>query len=317
VLSPGAGLGGSELPPPHEIRSLKPVVVTSTLAYYPQIITLIRAGSQRVSYEKEVGEDVRIAIERAETQSLRENSRTLEIPSSVKRAAGFLALSRLMISPNSELLIANAGRYRNSAQAASRLCLYGLDDDLVMGARGKDRQSVAVVFATKYDTEALLLEFDRDAINRRMEQFDKGFEPVDLIKAMGMGDTTGRGYETAAAIHTLSHALLRSVASAIGLDVTSIGEHLAPSQYTTVLYVKKAYEQPMGLLDQLENPGVHNEVFKGAIERLVPCHNDPACQKHPQGGCPTCVQIPEISCNCLNRPLKRTRVRGAVLGVSA
>ncbi len=290
--------------------SLKPVVVTSTAAYYPQIITVVHAGDARVSYERREGEDMRVAIERVEIESLKAHSKRVEIPPAARRAADYLGVSRILVTQKANLLIANAGRYRNSNEPGSVLALHGLDDDMVMGHKTPE----AIVFATKYDTEAVLVEFDRAAISNRLAGIDPRYSDSELVRAVGSEVPTGPGFETAAACHTLSHALMRSLAGGVGLDLTSVGEHLAVSQFATVHFVKKAYETPMALLEQLDSADVMEEVLRTAVDRLARCPNDPACEKHPQGGCPSCVQVPEICCSSMNRPLNRSKVKLLLLG---
>ncbi len=290
---------------------LRPVVVTSTDVYYPKIITLIRPTEGEFRVDPDSDEPYPVALERSEHQSLLEHAVRVPIPASVARAADLLCISTLRMSPNAKLVVANAGWHRNSSRADPRfdkLCLYGLDDDRV-GARRTRASEFPTVFATTYTTEAFLVELDPSIMGVRLASVDPQVTPETILENLGTPVSGRPGNATAATIHAISHAVLRALADEVGLDITSMGEHLLASRYATVLYVKKALIEPLGFLDYASSEDAIERVLDRALQLLSRCPNDPACIETVGASCPACLQIPEISCSYMNRPLDRSVVK--------
>ena len=305
------------------MRSSKPhagmraVVVTSTDVYYPRIVTLVRAEGAQMTPSRVAGEHFLVALDRAEEEALMHNSQEVPRPPLARKAAEMLGLSTIHLSRLADFYLANVGWFRNqskSEETPSRLNLYGMRDSMVTGQPNSPNEIRPYVFATRYVTESLLVRLDHRTVLGRLGLLDNPPSLTGILNGMGKLAGASDADKVASVVHSISHAIMRALAAEVGLDLTSLGEHMLPTRYAAVIYVKKPYKEPIGLLDHAVRPDVLGRVLAGAVQILARCPNDPACAKHPRSSCPACLQLPEITCGFMNRPLGRSQVKALFLG---
>jgi hypothetical protein len=109
-------------------------------------------------------------------------------------------------------------------------------------------------------------------------------------------------------LHTLSHAMMRSIAESSGLDLGSLGEYLFPTDLSFAIY-RNGTTMDLGNLSALwRNDNVH---FLESLlaSKLWSCNSGALCSEKG-GACPDCIFVPETSCIAQNQLLCRSTVAG-------
>ena len=109
-------------------------------------------------------------------------------------------------------------------------------------------------------------------------------------------------------LHTLSHAMMRSIAESSGLDLGSLGEYLFPTDLAFAIY-RNGTTMDLGNLSALwRNDNVH---FLESLlaPKLWTCNSGALCSEKG-GACPDCIFVPETSCIAQNQLLCRSTAAG-------
>jgi len=111
-------------------------------------------------------------------------------------------------------------------------------------------------------------------------------------------------------LHTLAHAMMKTIASNSGLDVGSLGEYIFPTDLAFVVY-RSGTTMDLGNLSALWRN--QNERFLAALleSRTWACNSGSLCAEKG-GACPDCLLVPETSCIAQNHLLCRSVVRGGL-----
>ncbi|MCJ1909967.1 DUF1998 domain-containing protein [Planococcus ruber] len=108
-------------------------------------------------------------------------------------------------------------------------------------------------------------------------------------------------------IHTISHMMLNSGKTVIGLDIDSISEYIFTSSNAFAIYVSKLQGGGMGnLIAAFEND--MEKWLHSAYEQSQLCLYDPVCKDH-KAACHACSYL-KFSCQQFNRGLNRSLLIG-------
>jgi hypothetical protein len=113
----------------------------------------------------------------------------------------------------------------------------------------------------------------------------------------------GAGSDVLTLVHSLSHRLVRRVATLAGIDRDAIAEYLIPEHLSFVLYAATRGDFVMGGMQALFENDLHlalSEVAHGESR----CALDPGCRNHGRA-CVACIHLGESSCRHFNRFLDR------------
>jgi len=111
-------------------------------------------------------------------------------------------------------------------------------------------------------------------------------------------------------IHTISHMMLNSGKSVIGLDIDSVSEYIFTSSNAFAIYVSKLQGGGMGnLIAAFEND--LEKWLYSAYEQSQLCLYDPVCKDH-KAACHACSYL-KFSCQQFNRGLSRVLLIGGFI----
>ena len=104
-------------------------------------------------------------------------------------------------------------------------------------------------------------------------------------------------------IHSVSHRLVRRIASMAGIDRDAIAEYLVPEHLSFVLYAVTRGDFVLGGMQALFESDLHY-ALRDVAHGESRCALDPACRTHG-GACVACLHLGEPSCRHFNRFLSR------------
>ncbi len=117
------------------------------------------------------------------------------------------------------------------------------------------------------------------------------------------------GTDVLTLLHSLSHRLVRRVASLAGIDRDAVAEYLIPEHLGFVLYAATRGDFVLGGMQALFENDLHlalNDVALGESR----CPLDPGCRDHGRA-CVACLHLGEPSCRHFNRFLDRDVLFGS------
>lgn len=176
-------------------------------------------------------------------------------------------------------------------------------------------------YGYKYNTEGLLIEFDRKKIVQWLYQNniikssishlpDEDLKiwflnniDADIINLYGGNDTrsvTGAVYNL---IHSISHSLIRSSSEISGLDQTSIGEYIFVNVPAIFIYSSSSQGNVLGSFMSVFHYHLIDLINK-SLENANNCLFDPFCISNNRA-CLGCLHIPDIACTSFNKNLNR------------
>jgi hypothetical protein len=108
-------------------------------------------------------------------------------------------------------------------------------------------------------------------------------------------------------IHSISHAVMRSVSRYAGLERTSVGEYIFLPLLGCVVFDNSSSFRLGGVATLVRD---HLAAFlENAANESIDCLYDPDCSDH-SGACHGCLHAPEISCRVFNHGLSRSLLIG-------
>lgn len=110
--------------------------------------------------------------------------------------------------------------------------------------------------------------------------------------------------------HSISHRMMKSVASRCGLNVDSLAEYLFPSNAAFLIYANTRSEFILGGLEH-----VFRYDLADAFDELTAetrCVFDPPCRHVGGGACAACLYVFEAACCRFNSVLDRNRLFGSL-----
>ncbi len=185
-------------------------------------------------------------------------------------------------------------------------------------ADGMDREGHIPIYVNITESEGILLVFDQKRIldwlianeflgkeERQVKDekywFLRNVSPFKPSFVGGSSPVPER--ELFVLIHTIAHALTKSITLPSGLASESIGELFFPNVPAVLLYTHEGGGFKTGGLEDL----FQNKAFtwlKIALERLKTCVYDPVCY-NSQAACHHCLFISEVACSHFNADLSR------------
>jgi hypothetical protein len=174
-------------------------------------------------------------------------------------------------------------------------------------------------------TEGLLIRLDPMAVADWLSRRGQiGTPPRDVAEARARilevaqipdpydepGDDAGSDLLTL--VHSMSHRLIRVIASLAGIERDAIAEYLIPEHLSFVLYAAARGDFVLGGMQALFEHDLNlllNSVSKGDPR----CPLDPGCRKHG-AACVACLHVGEPSCRHFNRFLNRDALFDSKLG---
>lgn len=191
--------------------------------------------------------------------------------------------------------------------------------------RYKGRDGAIAVHAQLARTEGLLFRLDPVAVARWLKTRglladapeDPSVARARIIESAEIPDPfdergTDAGSEVLTLVHSLSHRIVRNIASLAGIDRDAIAEYLIPEHLTFVLYAATRGDFVLGGMQALFENDLHlalNEVAHGESR----CALDPGCRDHARA-CVACLHLGEPSCRHFNRFLDRDVLFGQGTG---
>lgn len=186
------------------------------------------------------------------------------------------------------------------------------------------------VYATKLNTEGILVEFDRVKIIKWLiangmiqaseaPDFDSEedvrlwflnrikpslIQPFSSIEESASPET----FYVYRLIHSLSHLLIRSAADIGGLGKDSLSEYLFPGIPAVLIYCQNSQGFNLGSLFNMFEAYFDKWVTK-AYSNAQKCIFDPVCIER-QKACTGCLFVNEVSCQHFNKDLDRSLVVG-------
>jgi hypothetical protein len=190
-------------------------------------------------------------------------------------------------------------------------------------ADGMDREGHVPIYVNITESEGILLVFDRRRIvdwlvaNQFLDKeeqqvkdekswFLRNISPFKPSFVGGSSPVSER--ELFTLIHTIAHALTKSITLPSGLASESIGELFFPNVPAVLLYTHEGGGFKTGGLEDL----FQNKAFtwlKMSVERLRTCVYDPVCY-NSQAACHHCLLISEVACSHFNADLSRRSLFG-------
>ena len=165
-------------------------------------------------------------------------------------------------------------------------------------------------------TEGLLFRLDPMAVSRWLVargHFDEAASTADqarlsVLRSGPMPDPYDDAAPSVASdvltlVHSMSHRLIRRIASLAGIERDAVAEYLVPEHLAFVLYAATRGDFVLGGMQALFQQDLDlavNDVADG--ERRCPL--DPGCRQHGRA-CVACLHIGEPSCRYFNRFLDR------------
>ena len=163
-------------------------------------------------------------------------------------------------------------------------------------------------FINPYDTEGLLIDFDKGEIHRWLEENDliptsmKSKSPEEILLLMPKDSEVFRHVKTL--LHTLCHVLIKKSSLHTGIDEKSCGEMLFPNNGAILIFSTSNI-----------NIGGFGHIFDNYLVDLLEesdfelrqCIYDPVCNSDDgsRGSCFSCLHLPEHVCDNFNQDLDR------------
>jgi hypothetical protein len=188
---------------------------------------------------------------------------------------------------------------------------------------GMDREGHVPIYVNITESEGILLVFDRkrildwltsnefllkeESVKDEKSWFLRYISPFKPSLVTGSSPVSER--EVFILVHTLAHALTKSITLPSGLSSESIGELFFPNVPAVLLYTHEGGGFKTGGLEDL----FQNKAFtwlKIAVERLKTCVYDPVCYSS-QAACHHCLFISEVACSHFNADLSRKVIFGS------
>jgi len=103
--------------------------------------------------------------------------------------------------------------------------------------------------------------------------------------------------------------LMKGVAEHSGLDLSSLGEYLFPSDLAFVVY-RNGTTMDLGNLSSLWRNIGYRFLDYLLEPRTLLCNSGSTCDQFSYGACPDCIMTPETSCIASNQLLSRAVISG-------
>lgn len=182
----------------------------------------------------------------------------------------------------------------------------------------------------RLDSSVLDLWLDNQGVRERIEILQKNLDVA--MASRHMATKTINPYFVL--IHSLSHAIMRSLSDVCGYSTASVRERIYCDKYIDpeqgknhpdmqglLIYTASSdSEGSLGGLVRAGNPGRFEDVFDRAINDARWCSSDPICiESNGQGpdscnlaACHCCLLVPETSCEAGNKLLDRGLLVGSL-----
>lgn len=109
-------------------------------------------------------------------------------------------------------------------------------------------------------------------------------------------------------LHSYAHLVMKQIAEQSGLDLSSLGEYLFPTDLAFVVY-RNGTTMDLGNLSSLWR-NIGPDFLAGLLnDRTTQCSSGSLCDERG-GACPDCIMIPETSCLAGNNLASRAVLRG-------
>lgn len=239
-----------------------------------------------------------------------------------KRRLENIAVNKLYYSSKIPIMTVSYGYTRGNAQDdPSELKVKAFPPDSADEVSG-----IPPVYVNQIETEGLAIEFDREKIVEWLRLNNS------LDSAVGVGENALKGWffrnvnsndislfkgadeadpvtsMVFTLIHTISHSLIKELATEAGLETSSLGERIFPTVPAVLIYSNESTESTIGFLRDVFNNKIRPWVDNAMI-RTYSCIYDPVCQ-HQGGACHYCLHLHEASCECFNKSLNRNFLIG-------
>jgi len=109
-------------------------------------------------------------------------------------------------------------------------------------------------------------------------------------------------------IHSLAHAVMKSLAGISGFELTGLSEYVFPHALAFVIYSNKT-DFSIGGIHTLFETQLDLLIDKLVSGEIRICLYDPLCREK-EGSCHACMYLPEISCWAFNKNLSRHYLYG-------
>lgn len=290
----------------HEIIHLNPADLTE-------------AATEVHEYQAVMGLDGLLSLEAAIQKGIENKDPTVEGIRAAPKKLQELGLSQAWVARDLPVLLASFGFSRGDPRKQKSI--------LNAFPQGQYSKGKTPIYANRVLTEAIVLELDRGRLFRWLGRLGVGpglpgvgsgmeekawllnnfapgaVEPFDDIPETAMA--TRAVYQL---VHTLSHTLLTSASSFVGLDKNSMSELLFPSIPALVIYSNSSSDYQLGgMFTLFENQ--FSMWMDLAVEKARRCLYDPMCIQG-KGACHACLYLAEISCEHSNRDLDRGVLMG-------
>ena len=170
-------------------------------------------------------------------------------------------------------------------------------------------------------TEALLFQLDPvkvvDYLRLRGFEFpsarDAKSARIELLKEMDIPhpsqeDSQPLGEAVANLLHSYAHRMIRSLASAAGIERDGLSEYLLPHHLSVIVYAGSRGDFVLGGLQSVFETSLHT-VLNRFVYGESRCPLDPGCRAGG-GACMACLHLGEPSCRWFNRFLDRDALFG-------
>ena len=191
----------------------------------------------------------------------------------------------------------------------------------------KESQNTIKLYANEINTEAIILEFDREKIGKWLESnkiigkwdakdlLDQKawfLENIDLemiTKFEGVVDSDSeKGRITNSVftlLHTISHALIKQIPMYAGIAADSMGEIIFPNIPAIMIFSNSQAGFNIGELHELYRNRIYPWVDTVIDStRISGCVYDPICFEE-ESACHYCMFLHEVSCGYFNKALRR------------
>jgi hypothetical protein len=116
--------------------------------------------------------------------------------------------------------------------------------------------------------------------------------------------TADAGSDVLTLVHTMSHRLVRRLASLAGIERDAIAEYLVPEHLSFVLYAATRGDFVLGGLQAVFEHDL-DIALRDLVDGDMRCPLDPGCRRHGSA-CVACLHLGEPSCRHYNRFLDRS-----------
>lgn len=188
------------------------------------------------------------------------------------------------------------------------------------------------VYATRLETEGILLELDRDRLlawlveNGLIDEQDlpndmseygqklwflDRVRPNRILPFSEIEDNDSNGRITKRVytlLHSIAHVLISEAAELCGLDKNSLSEYILPNIPAIFIYCSNSQGFDMGALYSMFQTHLDKWLLH-AKERAQKCIFDPVCISREKA-CAGCLFLNEVSCRHFNKDLDRSYLCG-------